>query len=110
MGRLVRFAKSQDKNILEMSCLRSNKKSIALAQKFGLKIQFDGSESYALINMEGIKPEVENLNEKVEDTFAFYILKQKQQINNFKEGQKIINETFNKVLSSTINVMRPKFK
>lgn len=109
MERIVRYAKSMDKHHLEMVCLRTNVKSIHLAKKFGLKVQnsYEG-ESVAVIDMNNINPNVENFNEKVEDTFAYYALKQRQNINHWKRGQELVTEAMGTVFSGMIKMMTPK--
>ncbi len=110
MERIVRYAKSKDKHHLEMVCLRTNVKSIHLAKKFGLKVQnnYEG-ESVAVIDMDNIKPDLENFNEKVEDTFAFYALKQRENINHWRSGQKLVGDAMGTMFSGMIKMMTPKF-
>ncbi len=109
MERIVRFAKSMDKHHLEMICLRTNAKSIHLAKKFGLKIQnnYEG-ESIAVIDMENIQPSVERINEKVEDTFAYYALKQRENINNWKHNQELVGEAIGTAFSGIIKMITPR--
>lgn len=109
MKRMVRFAKSQNKDHLEMMCLRTNQKSVHLAKKFGLQVKNDAGESFAIINMEDNKPELENLNEKMEDTLAYYTLKHKEQLKNWRHGQELIAETVGKAVTTTLELMKPKF-
>lgn len=106
MERIVRFAKSQGKHHLEMNCLRSNVKSVHIAKKFGLKIQHDyGSETVASIDMKDTLPAVENFNEKVEDTFAYYALQQRTHLNNWKKSQELLRET----MATIVKIASPKF-
>ncbi len=106
MERIVRFAKSQGKHHLEMNCLRSNAKSVHIAQKFGLKIQHEhGGESVATLDMQNTLPAMENLTEKVEDTFAYYALQQRTHLNNWKKSQELLNDS----ITTIVKMVTPKF-
>ncbi|NCQ51475.1 GNAT family N-acetyltransferase [archaeon] len=110
MVRMVRFAKSRNKMQLEMLCLRTNTKSLHLAKKFGLKvINNDGGEILAIIPTKNDSPEFENLNEQIEDTFAYYAIKQKEQINSWKNKQDMFKNRLTKVVDSTLEAMKPRF-
>lgn len=109
MKRIVRFAKAMNKHHLEMVCLRTNSISIHLAKKHGLHIQNDYSgESFATIDMENIDPSIENLSEKVDDTIAYYALQQKENLHNWKNGQKLIGQAVGDAMASMIKMMTPK--
>lgn len=108
MDRMVRFAKSLNKSRLEMMCLKTNKKSIAIAKKFGLEIHLEDGDSIALINLKNNNPNLENLNEKLEDSLAYCQIKQKENLNNWKIGNKLLTEVVIKTISNTFELMRPK--
>lgn len=104
MERIVRFAKSKGKHHLEMNCLRTNQKSMYIAKKFGLQVQHQmGGESIATIDMKDTVPEIENINEKVEDSLAYYALQQRTNLNNYKKTQELFFETITNVCKMFIH-------
>jgi GNAT superfamily N-acetyltransferase len=106
LKRIVRFAKTREKTHLEMLCLRTNQKSQHLAKKFGLKIQNTfGSESLGIIDIKDVKPEIEEIQEKIEDTMAYCALTQKEQINTWKTTQEICNEMMSNLFINTLKFM-----
>lgn len=110
LERIVRFAKAHEKTHLEMLCLRTNKQSQHLARKFGLKVQLSpDSEALGIIDMEGTKPTIEQMNENIEDTMAYYALQQKQHVKNMREAQKIYNQMCESMFFGTMKMMTPRF-
>ena len=100
MKRLVRFAKMNDVEKLQMYCLRSNQASVHLAKKYGLKISFDGTESIAEVSFN----EREHFKEIVEDQVDNLI---EQTIVSTRKNIKTMHETqdaFNSLLSNIIKI------
>lgn len=109
MERIVRFAKLRGKDHLEMLCLRTNEKSVHLAKKFGLKIKNNtGGDTLAVIDMpEGISV-AEHIVERVDENFAEYWLRQRENFNNWKNFQVKYNEFSQKCFIDLIKSFIPK--
>lgn len=93
MERIVQFAKSRNKQHLEMNCLRTNIASVHLAKKHGLKIVDPlDSEALAVIDFKDTNPLVEHFNEVLTENIENINF---QQLKNIYLNNKIRDQIFN---------------
>lgn len=100
LKRLIRFAKINGIEKLQMYCLRNNSKVIHLCKKYGLKTEVTPYESNAYIEM----PTQQNLlseqiEEIVDDSIANIAISNQRNIKFFKSHQKFFKENLKNIFS-----------
>lgn len=91
LKKTITFAKIKNKTQLKMNCLKTNKKVLHLAKKFGLSIVEHEDENLAIMSLENQHLTSEIIMNKLEDDFSFYLLNHLKSLNMLKDMQENIN-------------------
>lgn len=105
LKRLIRFAKINDIEKLQMYCLRNNSKVIHLCKKYGLHTEVTPYESNAYISMPSDETKhTEKLDEIIDDSMADIAIANQRNIKFFKSNQKFFQENLQNFLSLKISL------
>lgn len=98
--RLIRFAKINDIEKLQMYCLRNNSKVIHLCKKYGLHTDVTPYESNAYMSMPSDESKhTEKLYEIIDDSMADIAIANQRNIKFFKSNQKFFQDNLQNFLS-----------
>lgn len=84
MQRIIRFSKIHNAKILQMYCLKTNKKSLHLAKKYGLKPIITEGEALAKVSINRYCFLIDKIKEQIDEMISSFLITKRKIINGVK--------------------------